>query len=154
MTFKHAINLIHGICLTKNVIKNIPRWKFITRNKEQKILNQYISDFLNLDIFTASDNFITFLIGLSKEITEDLNIFLWYNDTLFIIEIPDDNESVTNIVYYTHSNRFEVWNKSIAYTIYRNNKINKSVNDIWEPLSYKIKETYIDIIIQLSERLY
>lgn len=147
----YIMNLIHEICLTKNNISNIPKWKIITKNKQEKKLNKDISEFKNSDIFSASENIISFLLSLDKEITNHITGFLYYTDTYLHIEVLDINEVITDVVYFPNSNRFEIGNKNVGYTIYRNNKICNRIDKMWEPLTVKIKERYLDIIIQMAE---
>lgn len=147
----NIMNLIHDICLTKNSINNTPNWRFISKNKYKKKLNNNILEFLNLDIFSASDNMISFLVSLGSEITCNINGYLRYCEIYITIQIPESN--ITTITYYPTSNRFEVENDYIRYTIYRNNKISNNINNVWEPLTHKIKKRYIDIIIQMADYL-
>lgn len=149
----YIMNLIHDICLTKIRINNIPRWKFISKNKEMKNLDRKMSEFLNLDIFNASDNIITFLISLNKKIYNDNIGNIWYTDTFIAFNIPDDIGRETNITYYPISNHFEIWNNDVAYNIYRNTKISNRINKMWEPLTNNIKERYLNIIIHIVEEL-
>lgn len=144
----YIMNLIHDICLTKNKINNIPKWKIITRSKEVKRLNNDMIEFLNLDIFSASDNIITFLLSLNLN-NEIRDTIPNYNESFIHVDIGKD--TIIHVDYYPRSNRFEVWDKDVAYTIYRNTKICNHINKMWEPLTMKIKEEYLKIIIQIAE---
>ena len=68
----YIMNLIHEICLTKNKINHTPKWRILTKNKQEKKLNNHISEFLNSDIFSASENIISFLLSLDKVITNNI----------------------------------------------------------------------------------
>lgn len=150
----NIMNLIHDICLTKNSINNTPKWKFITKNKQEKRFDKDISDFLNLDIFSASEHMISFLISLGRGITKYIDGYLKYNDVHIAVQVFDDNiATITNVTYYPLSNRFEIENDHVHYTIYRNTKISNHVNKMWEPLTHKIKKRYLEIIIQMAEYL-
>ena len=138
----NGMNIIHDICLTENKIKNTPRWKFITRNKLNKKLNKLKLDFLNLDVFNASNNIISFLISLGKDMTKNVNGYLWYDDRCILIQIQD-NETIFDVNYYPKSNRFEIISDYISFSIYRNTKVSNYINNIWESLEEKIKERYI-----------
>ena len=146
----YIMNLIQDICLTKNYINNIPKWKFISKNKQIKKLNKNISEFLNLDIFNASNNIITFLLSLGKEITKHVDGYLWYDDTCISIEVLD-NEEIFKVDYYPRSNRFEIGCSYMHYSIYRNTKISNRINKMWGPLTDKIKKRYLNIILQMAE---
>lgn len=147
------MNLIHEICLTKIKINNTPKWRFITKNKLIKNLDNAISKFLDLDIFAASDYMITFLSSLDKNIIKNIEInrMVIYCATMITMDIIDDNSVVTTFTYYPETKRFEVWNKDVAYTIYRNTKICNRINKMWEPLCDNIKTQYIDIITKSVE---
>lgn len=148
----YIMDLIMDICLTKNKLNNIPKWKFITKNKQIKNLDNSISEFLESDIFNASDSMITFLLSLDKNIFNNINNNPpIYCGSSLCMDIQYDNHYNTSFVYYPKSNRFEVWSEDIAYTIYRNTKISNQINNMWEPLTYKIKEKYLEIIIQVAE---
>lgn len=146
----YIMNLIHDICLTKNHINNTPRWKFISKNKQTKKLDNNISNFLNLDIFASSENMISFLLSLGEQITKNINGYLFYDDACMCIEVVDDGVNI-RVEYYPRSNRFEIKSDYLAYSIYRNTKICNHIRKIWEPLTIKIKERYIEIIIQMAE---
>ena len=147
------MNIIHDICLTKIRIKNTPKWKFISKNKLNKKLHELSSEFLKSDIFSVSDNMITFLLSLDRStICNNIKIndnFSYGNN--FINMSITSNTVTTIFAYYPETNRFEVWNNHIAYTIYRNNKICNRVNILWEPFSYDIKVRYLKMIIQLAD---
>ena len=147
------MNLIHEICLTKIKINNTPKWRFITKNKLIKNLDNTISKFLDLDIFAASDYMITFLSSLDKNIVKNIEInrMVIYCATMITMDIIDDSSVVTTFTYYPETKRFEVWNKDVAYTIYRNTKICNRINKMWEPLCDNIKTQYIDIITKSVE---
>lgn len=149
----YIMNLIVDICLTKNCINNTPRWKFISKNKQLKKLNDDIYKFKNLDIFSASDNMITFLLSLDKDTVKHIDGSLFmYSDTFLCMDIEYNNDyPITSFSYYPKSNRFEVWNEDVGYTVYRNTKISNRINKMWEPLTDKIKERYLEIIIQAAE---
>lgn len=148
------MNIIQDICMIKNNIDNIPKWKFITKFKQRKKLDNIISEFLKLDIFNASDIMITFLICFDEKIIQKyINESIQINNSLIKFEIKDYNNIITNIIYFPKTSHFEISNENITYSIYRNNKINTNMNAIWESLTYKIKEKYIDIIIQMTKYL-
>lgn len=148
----NVMNLIHEICLTKNRINNIPKWKFIVKKKQKEKLNNLILEFLNLDIFVASENAISFFISINRNTIYNIDSNLKYDDSYLNIQLSDNNY-VTHITYYPKSNRFEIENDHVAYTIYRNTKSSKHIKSIWEPLTDKIKEKYINIIIQIAESI-
>jgi hypothetical protein len=144
-------NVLQDICLTRNILKNTPKWKYVTRYKQTKRLDEDIIKFKNLDIFIASEYMITFLLSLDKEITKNLSIFVWYNDSLVLLEVKDNNNKSTNVLFSPRSNKFEISDKNVTYTIYRNTKISNNINLMWEPLTDTIKESYIKIITEISE---
>ena len=146
------MNLIHDICLTKNRINNTPRWKFITRNKEIKKLNNLKLQFLNLNIFDAADSTITFLISLDKNLVNRSDIFLFYGESHLLVKVIDDDVE-TLVTYFPKNNWVEVATEHTCYSIYRNSKISKRVNKMWEPLINKIKEKYLEIIIEMIKYL-
>lgn len=149
----YDMNLVQDICLIKNNINSISKIHFILRNKEIKKFNNKISEFMNLDIFNASDNMLTFLISLGKETTNAaIDCYLWYDNSCISIQLCDnDNMCPTYIDYYPNSNRFEIKSDHVSYSIYRNTKISNRINEMWGPLSINIKEKYVDIIIQIAE---
>ena len=150
----NIMNLIHDICLTKNSINSTPNWRFISKNKYKKKLNNDISEFLNLDIFSASENVISFLICFDEEIIDEtVSGFLQSSATFIRLELPDNNEIDTKILYLAKANCFEISNKDVAYTIFRNNRVSNRINKMWEPLTDKIKERYVEIIIQMADYL-
>lgn len=145
------MNLIHDICLTKNKINNTPKWRFIEGYKQSKRLNEDIINFLDLDIFNASENIISFLVCFNEEtLDKNVNGFLQSSATFIKIQIQDD-QNTTHIMYLPKRNRFEINNKDVAYTIYRNTKISNQISKMWEPLTHKIKERYVEIILNLAE---
>lgn len=143
-----VMNLIHDICLTKNSINNIPKWRFIKRNKQMRRFNKIISDFLNLDIFVASEGTISFLLGLNINTINNINVH-----GVECMDILIEDNTYISVTYYPITNRFEITSADISYTIYRNNKISNRINNIWEPLTRKIKEKYLEVIIQIAEYL-
>lgn len=148
----NIMNLIHDICITKNKINNTPRWRFIALNKQTKKLNNDIEDLLSLDIFSLSDHIISFLNCFSDDILENnITGYLQHSNTFIHLMITDDNNLSNNVLYLPTSNRFEINNMNIGYTIYRNTKISNKINKVWEPLSIKIKQRYLEIVIELAE---
>lgn len=147
----YIMNLIHDICLTKNSINNTPKWRFITKNKQTKKLNKNIAEFLELDVFSASNNIITFLNSLDREIVTSAIGSIWFTTTFIALDVYDKNNIETNITYYPESGRFEIWNNNVSYTIYRNNKVSNKINKMWEPLVVNIKKKYLDIIIKIAD---
>lgn len=143
----YIMNLIHDICLTINDINNTPKWKFITKHKQIKKLNENRLNFLDLNIFSSSDNVLTFLLAINDYNPESIP-GLAFNKAWLHIDIIDDN---IHIDYYPNSNRFEIWGSTVAYTIYRNTKNSNKINNMWEPLSCKMKKRYLEIIIQMAE---
>lgn len=147
----NIMNLIHDICLTKNKIINTPKWRLFERYKQSKRLNEDTLNFLNLDIFNASENMITFLLSLDRKIIENnIKGFITYDTTFLVLLILGDTTN-TYVYYHPKFNRFEITNDNVAYTIYRNSKISTKINKMWEPLTHKIKERYLEIIIQIAE---
>lgn len=147
------MNLIHDICLLKNSINHTPKWKFISRNKLIKKLDEDISEFKNLDIFSASENIISFLISVDKEIVKCIDIdSILYDYSYLTLDMRTGN-IITTITYLPTLNSFEVKNVNIAYTIYHNTAASRRINKMWEPLTYKIKEKYIEIIIKIADLL-
>jgi len=148
------MNLIHAICLSKIHINQLPKWKIVSIYKENKLLNNNINKFLNLDIFDASDNIITFLLSLKElpsesvwGVTYDINFINIDMGTYCTID-GYKNESI--VTYYPKSNRFEITDKNISYTIYRNTKNSSIINKIWEPLTDDLKNIYLDIIFEAT----
>jgi hypothetical protein len=148
------MNLIHAIYLNKNRINSMPRWKIITLYKERKNLDTLISDFMKLDVFDASNNIISFLLSLGK-----LSNDIWgikYNENYISIDMNafyyiDGNNYECIITYYPKSNRFEINDDDVSYTIYRNTKNSNKINKMWEPLTVYIKDIYVDIILEMAE---
>ena len=149
----YIMNLIHDICLTKNSINSTPRWKFISKIKLTQKLNSDISEFLKLDVFSASENVLSFLLSLDRETTKHINGYLSYDEAYILIEVLENDGTNTDVTYYPRSNRFEIWNKYVSYTIYRNTKISNIINKMWEPLTNEIKERYLDMIIQMADNI-
>lgn len=144
----YIMNLIHEICINKYYINITPKWKFITKRKRIKNFNDSISKFMDLDIFSLSDNVISFLLSWNKE-TETVAGYLYYNDSCLCIEVLDNDNNI-KVDYYPKSNRFEI-RGYVSYSIYRNTKTSKYINGMWEPLTEKIKERYLEIILQIAE---
>lgn len=150
----NIMNLIHAICLSKNRINDIPRWKIITLYKENKLLNEQISDFVKLDIFDASNNIISFLLSLGE-----LSNSIWgvtYDENYISINMDDFYYTDTTnykcvITYYPKSNRFEINGEDVSYTIYRNTKNGSTITKMWETLIMQLKTIYVDIIIDMAE---
>lgn len=142
----NTMNLIHKICMTKNHINNAPKWKFIYKHKETKILDECIKEFLNLNIFDASNNFITFMLSLDNYYTKTITS-VHFSKIYLSINLSNG----LFIEYYPKSNRFEINEDSITYTVYRNTKYSNFIKDKWEPTAEKIKEEYINIIISMAE---
>lgn len=147
----NIMNLIYNICLIKNKINNTPKWKYITKRKLEKHLNENISMFLNLDIYIASENILTFLLGLGEGITQYINDYVCYNYSYMAINI--NNDTIINVHYYPKSNRFDIYNENFAYSIYKNNKICNKINKLWTPLTTDIKKRYLDMIIEVADYL-
>ena len=148
------MNLIHAICLNKQRIDSTPKWKIFTLQKENKTFNKLISEFADLDIFDASNNFISFLLSLGElsnsvwGINYDENYLSIDLDAYYIIGGVNSTHAV---VYYPKSNRFEITGEDVSYTIYRNTKNSNKINKMWEPLTIELKSIYADKIIEMAE---
>ena len=138
-----------------NSINHTSRWKFITKNKLRKKLEEDINEFKELDIFRASENMISFLLSLNRDTTKLISgEQVLYNYTYLALDIKlGENSPITNVLYFPKSNTFDIKNKNTAYTIYPKARIGKRISGMWNPLSYKIKERYIEIIIQMADEL-
>lgn len=144
------MNLIHAICLSYTRISLMPRTKIISRYKENNILNKHISKFKDTDIFSLSDNLISFLISL--DCIKGSLYGVTYGDNFISIDLDYYVEDTkASITYYPKSNRFEIINDYVSYTIYRNTKNGYTVGKMWEQISEDLKDVYIDIIIQASD---
>ena len=147
------MNLINALCLSKNKIDSLPKWRFISRYKERKNLKKVLNNFLLQDIFVISDGIVSFLLSVNmhdilKEVRFDekfisVDLGVYEDDDGYIIE--------NNITYYPKSNRFEIFYNNIQYTVYRNTKNCDAVNQLWNIVSEELKEKYIDIIYSINE---
>lgn len=142
----NVMNLIHGICISKNHINNSHKWRFIYKYKENKILNERIKEFLGLNIFDASNNFITFMLSLDDNYTKYVSS-IHFSQIYLSINLSDR----LFVEYYPKSNRFEINEDNITYTVYRNTKYSNFIKNKWIPTTEKIKEEYIKIIINMAE---
>ena len=149
------MNLIHEICLLKSNINNTPKWKFITKNKLSKKLDEDITKFRELDIFRASENIISFLLSLNRDTTKHISgEQVLYNYTYLALDIKmGENAPIINVLYFPKSNTFDIKGNNISYTIYPKTRLGKRLSGMWNPLSYKIKERYIEIIIQMADEI-
>ena len=150
------MNLIHEICLTVSAINNTPKWKFITRNKLKNKLDEKISEFKELNIFDASDNMLSFLLSLDKELIIYIIRYrnLYYDATFIGVNLKSGyNASGTIVLYHPKLNRFDITGSNMSYSIHRKDRLGKRTSSIWEPLTYRIKERYIEIIIDIAKIL-
>ena len=98
---------------------------------------------------------LTFLLSLDREfINEIIKDKIYYNDTFIGMGLKlGYNDYSTSILYHARSNNFSVSGNKVSYAVYRKDRLGKRMRGMWEPLTYRIKERYIDIIIDIAKIL-
>jgi hypothetical protein len=145
-----ALECIYSICVIKTKINDLPKWKFISIRKENKLLEKKHKDFFNYDIFDMTNAVISFLLATeNKDTLEELG---YYN-----INIKDNylsvyiNEHDILVEFFSKSNRFQVSEETITYSVYRNSKSSRFIQIKWDIISEILKLMYYDIIMQLID---
>lgn len=139
-------NIIHNISITKINLHKIPKWRIFTKYKMNKELNKYINNFLLLDIFIASDDFITFIMSFDNKFIENNIDNIKFNRLCLSLKISD-----TIIHYFPKSNRFEIIDNSYKYYVYKKTNLNSFIKIKWDKISNDIKQFYIEKILYVSE---
>ncbi len=140
-----AANIVHSICIRVGLLEGLPIWRFISRRNTRIKLKEDVGKFLKLDIYDASNNFITFLLGFDKYYTKNL-LDIKFNDSYLHITL--DNIGVG---FYPKHNRFEIDEEDISYMVYRNTICSTRIKKRWDPITEKLKQRYVEIILDLAK---
>lgn len=145
------MNLIQEICLAKNKINNISKWRFFSRRKAVSAFEENINKFNSLDIFESSDVLLTFLLGIDWLKIDDIPLLkgILFSTTSLTLTIDENTE----VVYLAKMGMFNIKDESTSYTIYKNARPSRNNKDKWSLLVDSLKEKYIEVIIELANHV-
>lgn len=141
-------NTIRTIYNAKQKINSMPKYRFLSRYKQNKILEKEYHKFMDYDIFRLTDIFLSFVLAVDEGYLKDENYIKFKNGYL-IISLTDS----TVIEYFAKSNKFQVTEDNIAYTVYRNTKCGKYISTRWEIIQNILKTMYYPIISKTIDKI-
>lgn len=147
--------LVYDIINIEIKINNCPWFLIFKRKKYQKMLQEKKDELFKYNIFSIAPRFMNAVDAIGSANVENNNIFKENNIEEYKCNgYIKFNFEDTIIWYLVKSNKFEVIEPTVSYTIYDNGRISRMIESKWMHYIAKIKDSFYNSIISIADRCY
>lgn len=148
------LQLICEIVNLKVKIDKCSRISILKKRRYEKTLQEKKNELFTYDVFCIACRFMNILsaVGINHADHEILgkNGIIEYNSDGYLKFKYED----TIIWYLVKSNRFEITDSAISYTVYYNSRVSHLIESKWKFYEMKIKNSFYNSILAMAEECY